>query len=187
MFNIPANIFAAVAPFVGDDNYHIDNMHIMVSSEKSYIEAVNGHAFCQHELDNLFSVEEKHILIAPTKELVKACKAKGAETLEISDDFSMRVVDTRGNTLYIHPANAKTCEAGQFPDTSPFIAKVNNPPENFSGVEQISLPCSSFELFKEAFGKGAIYKFTFTGETGPIKVSIQDTDFLVIVMPMLNR
>lgn len=186
MITIPASIFASVAPFVGNSCNEIDNVHIVISFEKSYIEAVNGYAFCQHALDHLFSIEEKHILIAPTKDLIKACKAKGAATLEILDGLNMRVVDTRDNVIYIHPANAKTCKAGQFPDTSTFIAKVNNPPKNFSGVEQISLPCSSFDLFKEAFGKGAIYNFTFTSETGPIKVSIRDTDFLVIVMPVAN-
>lgn len=173
--------------FVGNACNEIDNVHVVVSPEKSFVEAVNGHAFCQHTIDCADNVEEKHILITPTKELVKACKAKNAANLEIAEDMSVRVVDTRSNAIYIHPVNAKACEAGQYPDTSPFIDKVNNPPENFSGVEQISLPCSSFDLFKEAFGRGAIYKFTFTGETSPIKVTVQDTDFLVIVMPMSNR
>lgn len=186
MITIQAHIFASVAQFVGDDNYNINNVHIHVSPENSYIEAVNGHAFCRHALDNTDTSEEKHILIAPTKDLVKACKAKGAETLVIMEDLSVRVIDSRGSVSYIHPANAKTCEAGQFPDTNPFIVKVNNPPENFSGVEQISLHCHTFDLLKTAFGKDAVFTFTFTGEKSPIKLSVYDTDFLVIIMPMLN-
>lgn len=185
MITIPAKIFASVAPFVGVDHYNIDNVHINIGPEKSYIEAVNGHAFCRHELDNIDIGEEKHILIAPTKDLLKACKAKGAEALEILEDLSVRVLDMKGNISYIHPVNAKTCDAGQFPNTDQFIAKVNTP-EGFTGVERISLPCGTFDLLKTAFGKDAVFTFTFTGEESPIKVSVSDTDFFVIVMPMLN-
>lgn len=186
MIAIPAKMFASVALFVGEDHYNIDSVHIMVSPETAYIEAVNGHAFCQHSLECTDANEEKHILIAPTKDLIKACKAKGAAMLEVLEDLSLHVVDVKGNIVYIHPVNAKTCDAQQYPDTSTFIAKVNNPPENFSGVEQISLPCSSFDLLKAAFGKDAVFTFAFTGEESPIKISVYDTDFLVIVMPMLN-
>lgn len=185
MIAISASIFASVAQFVGDNNYNINNVHIHTSPEKSYIEAVNGHAFCQHALDNIDISEEKHILLAPTKELVKACKAKCAETIVIMDDLSVRVMDSRGNVAYIHPVNAKTCDAGQYPDTSPFINRVNNPPEGFAGVEHISLSCGVFGLLKTAFGKDAVFTFAFTGKAGPIKVLVSDTDFLVIIMPMV--
>lgn len=187
MIAISAKIFASVAHFVGDNNCNINNVHIKLSPFTAYIEAVNEPAFCRHDLDNTDVIEEKHLLIAPTKELVKACKAKGAATLEILDDLSMRVVDCKGNISYTHPVNAKTCEARQFPDTNYFIDKANNPPEGFTGVEHISLSCSTFELLKAAFGKDAVFTFTFTGEERPIKVSVYDTDFFVIVMPMPIR
>ena len=186
-FTINANVFASVAHFVGDTGNAIDNVHIMIQDNNSFIEAVNGHAFCQHALDKVQSEDDAHYLITPTRDLIKACKAKNADMLEVLEDMSMRVVDTRGNTTYIHPAKATTCEAGHYPDTSVFIAKVDNPHPDFVGVTQISLPCSTFDLFKDAFGKGRIYKFTFTGETEPLKVTVQDTEFMVIVMPMSNR
>lgn len=179
-------MFASVTHFIGEDHYNIDNVHIHICPEKAYIEAVNGHAFCRHALDNTDTSEEKHILIAPTKELVKACKAKGAETLVILEDLSVRVMDVRGNVAYIHPVNAKTCDAQQYPTTDQFIDKVNSPPEGFTGIGQISLPCSTLGLLKTAFGKDAVFTFTFTGEKSPIKIAVYETEFLVIVMPMLN-
>ena len=124
MIKIPAGIFACVAPFIDNSCSGIDDVHIMVGPEKSYIEAVYGHVFCHHTLNHLFSAEEKHVLITPTKDLVKACKAKGAATLEILDNLSMRVVDTGDNAIYIHPDNAKTCEARQFPDMSFLVEKL---------------------------------------------------------------
>ena len=124
MIKIPAGIFASVAPFIGKSYSEIDKVHVTVGPEKSYIEAINAHEFCQHALNYLFSAEEKHVLITPTKDLVKACKAKGAATLEILDNLSMRVVDTRDNVIYIHPVNAKTCEARQFPDMSFLVEKL---------------------------------------------------------------
>ena len=187
LFTVNANVFASVAHFAGDAGNIIDNVHIMINDNGSFVEAIDGPALCRHALNNVQSEEDAHYLITPTKDLIKACKAKNADTLEVLEDMSMRVVDIRGNTTYIHPAKATTCEAGHYPDTSVFIAKVDNPRPDFVGVTQISLPCSTFDLFKDAFGKGRIYKFTFTGETEPLKVTVQDTEFMVIVMPMLNR
>jgi len=187
IFTVDASIFASVACFVGDTGNAIDNVHIMIHDNKAFVEAVNGYAFCQHALDSVYSEDEAHYLIMPTKELIKACKAKNADMLEVLEDMSVRVIDTHGNTTYIHPTKATTCEAGHYPDTSMFITKVDNPRPDFTGVMQISLPCSSFELFKSAFGKDSVYKFSFIGETEPIKVTVQDTEFIVIVMPMLNR
>lgn len=185
MITIPAKMFASVALFIGEDRYNMNNVHINIGPEKSYIEATNAHAFCRHELDNIYTGEEKHILIAPTKDLLKACKAKGAEALEILEDLSVRVLDVRGNVSYILPVNAKTCEAGSFPDTDQLINKANKP-EDFTGVEHISLSCSTLDLLKAAFGKDVVFTFTFTGEESLIKVSVYETEFFVIIMPMLN-
>ena len=183
---IPAGIFASVSCFVGDDYNNLENVHIAAGPEKSYIEATNGHAFCRHAIECERIEEEIQLLIKPTKELVKACKAKNAEYITIDNGLSVHVVDKRNDVIYIHPASAKTCEENQFPDTNFLVDKFSNPPEDFSGIEHISLSCSVLDIFKNAFGKKATYKFTFTGEDTLIKVMIYDTDFLCIIMPLMG-
>ena len=148
--------------------------------------SVNGHAFCQHSIECEHIEEEIQLLIKPTRELVKACKAKNAEYITIDDGLSVHVVDKRNDAIYIHPVSAKTCEENQYPDTGTLVDKFSNPQENFSGIYHISLSCSVLDIFKNAFGKKATYKFTFTGEETPIKVEIYDTDFLCVVMPLMG-
>ena len=180
---IPAGIFASVACFVGDDHNNLENVHIAAGHEKSYIEAVNGHAFCRHAIECERIEEDIQLLIKPTKELVKACKAKNAEHLMIDDGLNVRVVDKRYDVLYIHPASAKTCEENQYLDTVSLVDKFSSPSEDFSSICHISLSCSVLDILKNAFGKKAIYKFSFTGEDTPIRVAIYDTDFLCVAMP----
>ena len=184
MIIIPAGIFASVACFVGNDNNNLENVHIKADPENSYIEAVNSHEFCRHAIECERIEEGIQLFIKPTRDLVKACKAKNAEYLMIDDGLNVHVVDKRNDVLYIHPASAKTCEENQYPDTGYLVDKFSNPSEDFSGVCHISLSCRALDIFKNAFGKKATYKFTFTGEDTPIRVAIYDTDFICVVMPL---
>ena len=156
MIIISAGIFASVACFVGDNHNNLENVHIVAGPEKSFIEAVNGHAFCRHAIECERMEEEIQLLIKPTKELVKACKAKNAEYLMIDNGLNARVVDKRNDAIYIHPVSAKACEENQYPDTCALVDKFSGPSEDFSGIKQISLSCQVLDLLKNAFGKKEI-------------------------------
>lgn len=180
---IPSHIIASLSAFVGD-KCELDKIHVKVKSGRGFAEALNGHNFARHDIALDEWAHDVELLIEPTADLVKACKAKNATALVIADNLEMKVVAGQV-PLYIAPFVAKKCAEHEYPNCDQFIEKITS---NFSPdipkCAQIAFPASLFKTLETAFSKKATYRFKFLGEFDCVQVEVIGTEFVCIVMPM---
>lgn len=159
---IPSHIIASLSAFVGDA-CELGKIHVKVKSGRGFAEALNGHNFARHDIALDEWTHDVDLLIEPTGDLVKACKAKNATALVIADDLSMKVFAGQV-PLYIAPFAAKNDAEFAYPNCDPFIEKVT---KDFSPdvpkCAQIAFPASLFKTLETAFGKKSVLPFQIFG------------------------
>ena len=181
---IPSHIIASLSAFVGDPYETLGKIHVKVKSGRGFAEAMNGHNFARHDIALDEWSHDVDLLIEPTADLVKACKAKNATALVIADNLEMKVVAGQV-PIYIAPFVAKKCAECEYTNCDFFIQKLE---EEFSPdvpkCAQIAFPASLFKTLETAFGKKATFRFKFLGEFEPVQVEVIESEFVVIVAPM---
>ena len=181
---IPSHIIASLSAFVGEPHNQLDKIHVKVRSGRGFVEALNGSSFARHDIALDEWTHDVDLLIEPSADLVKACKAKNSTALVIADNLEMKVFAGQV-PVYIAPFVAKKCAENEYPNCDQFIEKME---KNFSPdipkCAQIAFPASMFDILKSAFGKKACYRFKFLGEFELAQVEVIGTDFVCIVAPM---